>query len=322
VCSSDLTIVADDRSLSLQATDPAPIRDRDITFRHRDGASRSFRLSSLPVYDRDSGELSGFRGTAQDVTELLAHEAALKAAAEAAQAANRTKSEFLANTSHELRTPLNAIIGFTEIMHQEQFGPIGNKRYKTYLSDVLESGYHLLTLINDILDVAKIEAGKLELEESIVDPVELCRQTLRLVFDRTVRHGIQLKDSLPAGLPKLFIDERKVKQVLLNLLSNAIKFTPRDGTVEVAARTDENGDFCFVLRDTGIGIAEDDLVTALMPFGQVDSQLSRRFQGTGLGLPLANAMTMLHGGSLDFESTPGVGTSVTVRLPKERIIVD
>ncbi len=198
----DLAVIpADERSLAQLAADPAPFRDRDITFRHRDGASRSFRLSSLPVYDQDSGELSGFRGTAQDVTELLAHEAALKAAAEAAQAANRTKSEFLANTSHELRTPLNAIIGFTEIMYQEQFGPIGNERYKTYLSDVLESGYHLLTLINDILDVAKIEAGKLELEESIVDPVELCRQTLRLVFDRTVRHGIQLKDSLPAGLP-------------------------------------------------------------------------------------------------------------------------
>ena len=301
---------------------PIPFRGRQVGLRHRDGAERRFRLNGLPVFDRDSGEFLGFRGTARDVTEFLAHEEALQKAVEAAEAANRSKSQFLANTSHELRTPLNAIIGFSEIMDLEQFGPVGNERYRTYVSDILESAHHLLTLINDILDVAKIESGKLELEETTADAVKLCQQTLRLVADRASRHGITLESHLPEDLPALRIDERKVKQILLNLLSNAIKFTPRDGRVQLSTGLDPDGGFCFVVSDTGIGIAPEDQPTALTAFGQVESQLSRRFEGTGLGLPLSHALAQLHGGGLELDSTLGAGTTVKVRLPESRILAD
>jgi PAS domain S-box-containing protein len=299
---------------------PKPFRGREVSLRHCDGEEHSFRLSGLPVFDRKDGEFQGFRGTAQDVTDLLANEAALRQAVTEAEAANRTKSEFLANTSHELRTPLNAIIGFSEIMHLERLGPIGNQRYKEYISDVLESAHHLLTLINDILDVAKIEAGKLRLEESAADPVPLCQQCLRLVADRATRHGITLESTLPRNLPRLRIDERKIKQILLNLLSNAIKFTPPQGRVELAARYDSGAGFSFMVRDTGIGIAPEDQILAFSPFGQVDSQLSRKFEGTGLGLPLSQALARLHGGCLELDSALGAGTLVTVRIPESRVI--
>ncbi len=298
----------------------SPFRGARVTFHHRSGEWRTFKLSGLPVYSQENGSFLGFRGTAQDVTKLLAHEAALRDAVNAAEAANRTKSEFLANTSHELRTPLNAIIGFSEIMHLEQFGSIGNPRYKEYAGNVLESAQHLLTLINDILDVAKIEAGKLELEEAAAEPAELCRQTLRLVEDRAARAGIALACELPGDLPRLRIDPRKVKQILLNLLSNAIKFTPRGGRVELAAGRRADGGFGFSVRDSGIGIAPEDQPTALAPFGQVDSQLARKFDGTGLGLPLSRALANLHGGDLELDSAPGQGTIVTVTLPKKRLL--
>ncbi len=298
----------------------APFRGAKVTLQHRDGANRTFKLSGLPVYCLESGDFIGFRGTAQDVTALLAHEAALQEAVDAAEAANRTKSEFLANTSHELRTPLNAIIGFSELMYLEKFGVIGNERYKDYAGNVLESAHHLLTLINDILDVAKIEAGKLDLDEAPVHPAELGRQALRLVADRARRAGVALEAALPGDLPRLLVDGRKMKQILLNLLSNAIKFTPKGGRVELSAGRRADGGFAFAVSDTGIGIAPADQATALAPFGQVDSQLSRKFEGTGLGLPLSNALAKLHGGTLELESTPDTGTTVTIRLPAERIL--
>jgi signal transduction histidine kinase len=254
------------------------------------------------------------------VTGLLANETALFEAVDAAEAANRAKSEFLANMSHELRTPLNAIIGFSDVINEEHFGAIGNPRYKSYVGDILLSARHLLTLINDILDVAKIEAGKLELEEAAAEPAELCHRALRLVQDRAARAGIVLACELPGALPRLRVDPRKVKQILLNLLSNAIKFTPRGGRVELAAARRADGGFGFSVRDSGIGIAPEDQPTALAAFGQVDSQLNRKFDGTGLGLPLSRALANLHGGDLELESAPGQGTTVTVILPKERLL--
>jgi PAS domain S-box-containing protein len=304
------------------AKSQAPFRGVKVRLLHRDGENRTFKLNGLPIYCRDSGDFAGFRGTAQDVTELLAHETALQKAVDAAEAANRIKSEFLANTSHELRTPLNAIIGFAEIMHLEKFGPIGNARYLEYAGDVLESAQHLLTLINDILDVAKIEAGKLELEEAPIHPAELGQQALRLVADRAGRAGVALEAVLPEQLPRLLIDGRKMKQILLNLLSNAIKFTQQGGRVELAAGRATDGGFIFAVSDTGIGIARADQMTALTPFGQVDSQLARRFEGTGLGLPLSCALAELHGGALELDSTPGQGTTVVIRLPAQRIHED
>ncbi len=297
-----------------------PFRDCEIALPHQDGSRRIFRLSGLPVYDHRSGKFLGYRGTAQDVTNLLAHESALEEAVHVAEAANRTKSEILANTSHELRTPLNAIIGFSELMLSERFGKLGSKRYSGYVQDILESANHLLTLINDILDVAKIEAGKLMLRESVMDPLEVGQQTLRLVTDRAAREGVALRRRMDGTLPGLLADEGKIKQILLNLLSNAVKFTGRGGWVELAAYQEPTGDFCFAVSDTGIGIAPEDQATALAPFGQVDSQLTRKFEGTGLGLPLSSALARLHGGSLELDSTPGQGTTATLRLPARRVV--
>jgi PAS domain S-box-containing protein len=298
----------------------APFHDVEVELGGKDGVVGTFRVSGVPVYRRDTGEWIGFRGTAQDVTNLLAREAALFEAVEAAEAAKRAKSEFLANMSHELRTPLNAIIGFSDVIRDEHLGPIGNERYKDYAGNVLESAHHLLTLINDILDVAKIEAGKLDLDEAPVAPAELGRQTLRLVADRARRAGVTLEAALPDDLPRLMVDGRKMKQILLNLLSNAIKFTPRGGRVALSAGRRADGGFAFAVSDTGIGIAPEDQATALAPFGQVDSQLARKFEGTGLGLPLSNALAQLHDGALELQSTPGKGTTVTVRLPAGRIL--
>jgi PAS domain S-box-containing protein len=298
----------------------APFRAMEVELFDKGGVPRMFRMSGLPVYCHATGEWTGFRGTAQDVTKLLAHEAALFDAVDAAEAANRAKSEFLANMSHELRTPLNAIIGFSDVIKEEHFGPVGSERYRSYAGDILASAHHLLTLIDDILDVAKIEAGKLELEETPVRPAELGRQALRLVADRAERAGVVLEAKLPDELPRLLLDGRKMKQILLNLLSNAIKFTPKGGRVELIAGRTADGGFRFAVHDTGIGIAPADQATALAPFGQVDSQLARKFEGTGLGLPLSNALAKLHDGSLELESTPGKGTTVTIILPAERIL--
>ena len=298
-----------------------PFRGIEAEFETSAGEHRVFQLSGLPVYGRGQGEFTGYRGVAQDVTELAVREAALNQAVDAAETANRAKSEFLANMSHELRTPLNAIIGFSEIMKTERFGPIGSDRYKAYLDDVFESAHHLLTLINDVLDVAKIEAGQLELHESQVEPTRLIDSVVRLVAERAERARVNLTKSLGAGLPVIVADERKLKQILLNLLSNAIKFTPENGRVEISASYDAAGEFRMAVADTGIGMKDEDLAIALAPFGQVDGQLSRRFEGTGLGLPLSKALAELHGGSLDFETEPGHGTTVTLRLPHTRLLL-
>ncbi|HZS84592.1 MAG TPA: PAS domain-containing sensor histidine kinase [Stellaceae bacterium] len=258
-------------------------------------------------------------GIRTDITDLKHREEALYAAKEAAEIASRSKSEFLANISHELRTPLNAIIGFSEIMREQIFGPIGSPQYLEYVGDVLDSAHHLLEVINDILDIAKAEAGKLELSEDEVDIVAIMRSATRLVQERAQRGEVAIHLRLPDDLPPLLADERKLKQILLNLLTNAVKFTPAGGSIEVTARLDGNGDLLVSVADTGIGIAAEDIATALAPFGQVDSKLNRKYEGTGLGLPLCNAMAKLHGGALAIDSVVGHGTTVTVRLPASRV---
>ncbi|MEE8533360.1 MAG: ATP-binding protein [Alphaproteobacteria bacterium] len=261
-----------------------------------------------------------------DITELKQREEALRraeessrAARETAELANRAKTEFLANMSHELRTPLNAIIGFSEIIMGEMFGPIGVEQYKEYMKDIHESGSHLYNLINDILDVSKAEAGKLELSESEIDIADAVTRCVRLVGERAERAEVALEVEVPQGLPLLYADERKIKQILLNLLSNAVKFTPTGGKVSISARIEPDGWFCFAITDTGIGISEQDMADVMAPFGQVDSTLARRYEGTGLGLPLTKALVDLHGGELDLQSELDVGTTVTVRLPKDRL---
>ena len=221
--------------------------------------------------------------------------------------------------SHELRTPLNAIMGFSEVMSLEVLGPIGQPRYREYAEDILTSSRHLLRLINDILDIAKIEAGKLDVDETAIDVGELLADAHRFVEKTGERAGLTVVVTTP-DVPKVRADERRLKQILLNLLSNAIKFTPSGGTVGLAAEETDDGGIAFSVTDTGIGIAPDEIERAMAPFSQVETGLARRYDGTGLGLPLSKALAELHGGSLTLESQPGVGTTVTVRLPPERVL--
>ncbi len=298
--------------------------------RHREpGASYEQQLSDgrwLKVSDRrtDDGSTVCLR---TDITALKDREEALRRAEEAsreareaAELANRAKSEFLANISHELRTPLNAIIGFSEIIRDEMFGPIGSEQYKDYIKDIHDSGEHLYSLINDILDVSKAEAGKLTLSESEVDIGDAIARCLRLVKERAERGGVKLAVEIEDSLPRLRADERKVKQILINLLSNAVKFTPEGGSVTTTARIERDGRLAITVADTGIGIDEKDMEAVMAPFGQVDSTLSRRYEGTGLGLPLTKALVDLHGGELTLESEVGHGTTATVRFPASRVI--
>jgi len=234
-----------------------------------------------------------------------------------AEAASRAKSEFLANMSHELRTPLNAIIGFSEILRQEGLGPLGHASYRDYVRDVHESGVHLLKIINDILDLSKIEVGRLTLNEVPIDVRDTVESCLRIVRERTANAGLDLIADFAPDLPTLNADERMVKQVLLNLLSNAIKFTPR-GSVHVTAGVAANDGVYISVIDTGIGIAPEDIEKALMPFVQIDSSLQRKYAGTGLGLPLARSMIEHHGGSFEIASKIGEGTAITVRFPPGR----
>ncbi|MBX3482478.1 MAG: PAS domain-containing protein [Phenylobacterium sp.] len=234
-----------------------------------------------------------------------------------AEAANQAKSDFLANMSHELRTPLNAINGFSEIMSGELFGPLGDARYRDYSKDILSSGQHLLALINDILDMAKIEAGKLNLRFEPICVEEIAEDAIRLVRNRAESAGLSLVLDF-VDLPDVEADHRAVKQILLNLLSNAIKFTPRGGKVTVAAelRDDPLGQRVKVsVQDTGIGISAADLERLARPFEQVESQHSKTTQGTGLGLALTKSLVEMHGGLLDLKSAPGQGTTASFALP-------
>jgi signal transduction histidine kinase len=242
----------------------------------------------------------------------------LSAALEAAEAAGKSKSAFLASMSHELRTPLNAILGFSETMLFEAFGPLGAPRYKEYLGNIHESGAHLLSLINDILDIARFDAGQCELQEEIFELEPLIAESLRMVAGHAEKCDITLSTEIVPGLPLLRADKRRLKQVLVNLLSNAVKFTPAGGQVNTCASFTAAG-LVLAVADNGIGIAARDIPKAMERFGQVDSSLARKYEGTGLGLPLSKQLMELHGGALVLESQEGVGTTVTVTLPAERL---
>ena len=298
----------------------SPFRDVEVKILDKSGMPRSFLLSGLPVYNTASGEFVGLRGTAKDVTDLNAREEALVKAKEAAEAANQSKTKFLSIMSHELRTPLNVVIGFSEMMEQEIKGPLGNDQYKGYAGDIRESARHLLKLIDDILDVAKVEAGGHVLEDELIDPYDLAESVHRLVAERARNAGQTLTIALPPALPNLRGDERKLKQVLLNLLSNAIKFTDTGGTIELSAERTADGGFAFRVTDSGIGISKEDLPRAFAPFEQVGHRLNREHAGTGLGVPLSLGFMKLHGGDLVLESEPGVGTQAVARLPVERVV--
>jgi signal transduction histidine kinase len=244
---------------------------------------------------------------------------ALRVAKEAAEHANRAKSEFLATMSHELRTPLNAIIGFSEMIAAQTLGPIGNAQYHDYINDINASGVHLLTIINDILDLSKAEAGKLQLSEDVADLRHVIEAALKMVRPRAASAGVTLSSDIPSELPFLIGDELRLKQALLNLLSNGIKFTPAGGQVDITA-AERNGELIITIRDTGIGIASADIPKAFEPFRQIDNRLSRKYEGTGLGLPLATAIIDQHDGRLELASEVGIGTTVTVAIPAQRLL--
>ncbi|MCC7305634.1 MAG: PAS domain S-box protein [Alphaproteobacteria bacterium] len=259
--------------------------------------------------------------TVMDITLRKQMEESLRYAKDQADAANRAKSTFLANMSHELRTPLNAIIGFSEMMIKETFGALGHEKYKEYLQDVHSSAGHLLDIINEVLDMSKIEAGRIEMDESEVDIQKLIHSVTRMMASRAFGSNIKLKSDVPESLPNLLADQRLVRHVLINLVANAVKFSQAGGEVMIHAFMLNDGRMQINISDKGIGIPKDKIRQAMEPFGQVSEQSENaKHQGTGLGLPLAKAMVEMHDGSLALDSELGKGTTVFVSFPSYRII--
>jgi signal transduction histidine kinase len=252
------------------------------------------------------------------VTERTAE---LAEARDRAEESNRVKSMFLANMSHELRTPLNAIIGFSEmLLLTEQRNPGNEKRIREYLGDIHDCGKHLLNLINDILEVSRIQAGKLQLREEPVAVAAVVATCFMLTGQRAGEGHVALRREIPDDLPPLLADETRIKQILLNLVSNAVKFTPADGIVTVTAGLAEDGGISVSVADTGIGMSEADIAVAMQPFQQVDGSLARRYEGTGLGLPLTKALVESHGGTLTIASATGMGTIARIAFPAARTL--
>jgi PAS domain S-box-containing protein len=296
-----------------------PFRGLALRFIRDSGETSYCAISGKPNCD-DDGAFAGYRGAGADITDDIHAAQNLRDAKERAEIANRSKSEFLANMSHELRTPLNAILGFSDVIHHRMFGDRAIERYSDYAKDIHSSGAHLLNIINDILDLSKIEAGRAVLDESEVALDAVFRETVMLLGDRIARGGASFHTVLPDVTVIVRIDMRKFTQVLVNLLSNALKFTPAGGSVTLSAARAKDGSVLVQVIDTGIGIAAMDIETVLAPFGQVESAFSRRHHGTGLGLPLAKSLAELHDGTLTVESVEGEGTTVTVSLPPERVV--
>ena len=271
----------------------------------------------IPPDHRDTWSLA--ISTFEDITAEREDERQLREARDASERANAAKAEFVANMSHEFRTPLNAIIGFAQVLRDEMFGPLGSPRYGSYVADILESGEHLLELVNDILDLAKADAGRLELEETVVDITALVEQSMRFVRDRAARERITMETRLDRDLPRLLGDNRRLRQLLLNLLTNSVKFTPRGGTITIGAGRCPAGGIEIVIADTGIGMTPEEIQVAMEPFGQIQRRRRGRIEGTGLGLPISRRIAEMHGGALEITSTPGRGTRARLLLPASRI---
>ena len=295
----------------------SPAEQSEWSRARSDGSVRHYVDTKFPVHD-EAGNILGLGGITRDVTESRNVQESLRQAKEMAEIASRAKTEFLANMSHELRTPLNSIIGFSQLMNDEAFGPLANAKYREYATDMLQSGRALLELINDILDVSRVEVGELVLTERWIDIPKLLRAVARSVAERAHRSGVELRIEADHGGPPLFGDERRVRQILQNLLSNAVKFTPRGGIVRATASLNASGGIVLSVSDTGVGIPENKIDTALSVFGQVQNAFTRSHDGAGLGLPLSRKLTELHGGALTLESTPGAGTTVSVVFPPGR----
>ena len=281
--------------------------------RRHDGATIWIKENARALRDW-SGKLICYQGTVEDVTAKFEAERAIKRGLKRAEEANATKNAFLAMMSHELKTPLNAILGFSDMVRQEMLGPIGIPAYRGYMDDIYNSGVRLLAIINDVLDVARLEGAAITLNLNHCYPRDIAETALtraRHLTGKAQAVTIAIDDAIPA----LNVDHNRLAQVLANLLSNALKFTPEGGEVTLKARMPATGGVHFTVSDTGIGMSDETIALVLQPFRQADASLARRFEGAGLGLPIAHALIELHGGRLAIASAVGKGTSVTIELP-------
>jgi cell cycle sensor histidine kinase DivJ len=286
----------------------------------RTGARESSRYAWVemrcrPMPSIDAGaERTGIVAVTRDITEYKTQEAQLREARDEAESASRAKTQFLASMSHELRTPLNAVIGFSEILNQELFGALGEARYRDYARLIQESGEHLLNVVNDILDMSKIEVGKFKIVKEPFGVAKLVKSCCGVMRHMAEQKSIDLRIEVASGLPELAADKRACKQMLLNVISNAIKFTEPGGWVKVQVRRQEEN-ITFAVSDNGIGIGEQDLPRLGNPFVQANASCDRNYTGTGLGLSVVKALARLHGGDLELTSTLGKGTTATITLP-------
>lgn len=298
-------------------TQRLPFSDIRFSRTQSDGVEVHMSVSGKPIFDSKQVFL-GYRGVGRDITDLVNTQQALQRERDRAEEANRAKSQFLAHMSHELRTPLNAILGFSDILREQLFGPLGAHSYLEYANDIHSSGEHLLSLINDLLDIAKIEAGKQELADERVNIESAIKKSMRLFSHRLIRRKIEARIKTTPAATHLICDRRALSQMLFNLISNAEKFGRENGELIVEATRRDDGGVCIAVCDDGRGFNADEIKTVLSPFGRIDNAMTKSIPGSGLGLPIVSGLIEMHGGELDVKSTPGKGTFVKLQFPASR----